>query len=325
VNRRSVIKSTAGTVGGLGYIGSALAEEQDPGSDDIIGGGGSYPINDQRTKEVSKTISGEEIAESVGINLSYYGTFDDNPNRETGTPYFHDFTVGGHGGARRRKSEWKQDNAIEYQAVELYSYDNNSMYTPNNSYDAELGVTPASGSNADYPEAAKRTIEFILSQMTNYYSYVNFASDIVDDLVNTGDDPVDGTRLKWDSGSNLIGTASSDTSNYMRVLVNSDNKQGSVGFKQEISGTSATNQSSISVNLDGDVNDGAISFSSQATLNMLNAMDSFTLDNEEVVLTDEGHPAIKIPEKNVPSGSPIQELVDKEGYVWKTVYPIKFK
>ncbi|WP_231183558.1 hypothetical protein [Haladaptatus sp. DYF46] len=325
VSKRKIIKSAGLTATNLGVLAGTTTSGSAVEPEDIPGGGG-YPISQQNSNGASKYVSAVRIAQEIGVNISYYGTFEDNNNRNDGTPYFHDFNISGHGGARRKKGEWEDDDSLFYQKVGIENHNSSSFYRPVTSSGGYLGVAPdPGGSDADYETAAKTAMNLVLSEVSNYYSYANYAADIISAFVNPGNQPEGGNTasVKWEHGSSVV-SGVPDTSNFMRILVSDATKKGAVTISQEVNGTDATNQDSLTTQLRCDVDNGGVIVNQLNTQRTLQGMSSHAANNEEVFQTEEDHPAFRIPRENFSANSPLRDIADDDGYVKKVVYPVSF-
>jgi len=259
-NRRNVLKS----LGVLGIVTGGVVTTSRVVDAEYVGGG-SYPLSLQESTTASKVESAITWEQTVGIDVSYYGSFEGNPNRSD-PGVFHDFTISGHAGARKHKGEWKDDPYIGYQKVTFEEHNGGSLY-PASTTGPHLGVAPDPGGaeSADYGDAVKTAMIDILAELNPYYSYAITAADIVNALRRPNSE-INGSSvsMKWSYDSGLLQEGYANTSNFVRVLVGDQDYNGGLKATEETNGTTAS-QSAVSTSLNVTVNDGGLVIASDAT------------------------------------------------------------
>ncbi|QDX40252.1 hypothetical protein [Salarchaeum sp. JOR-1] len=255
--------------------------------------------------------------QSIGIDVSYYGTFS-NPNKSDANN-LHEFTISGYGGARKNdKGEWIKNGDIAGQDILIENHESTSMFLPNGG-GTSLGVSPApsDAEPASYVDTVEIAINAILSELNPYYGYLVTAADLVSSLQDPGDSPAGSSiSMGWDHVSGSINrTGVSDTSNYLQIYVEDPDEVGGITATESLD----TFPGSVSTSLDITVDQGAVVIANDTSLLM--DMKRHAPENVKVVRTDDGYPAFMIPKSNFPKGDPLRAFTNERGYIQKKVYP----
>lgn len=327
-SRRNALKMFAAVgISGIGVgVAQASDELQVEESARYEGPGGGYPVQSTvLTQKNAVTDGAVEYDTTVSASVSYYGSFEDNSTRTDGTPYFLDFTLVGEGSSRiYSNGSWDLNNEIDYQAYTI----NNTNDTGIVAYDSgpHFGLYPNPGT-ADQldsiPEGAEVTLDFAASYYSDLYALGSYVDDMVSTLVDTTDDPADGTRFQFDVGGDFQDGFAANTMNHNRILIPEDTRDGEVVFTEEINSTSAA-VNPVTASITATVSDDTVSFTENKKFELIKNMKKYAEENVEVTTNEDGYPSFKIPRENFDEGSVLRELADDNGIVWKIVTPPSF-